>query len=168
MTEASPFNCGRVEVPVRPAYACAHSHRMEPLMKALRWLLLMLFLATVAGLVTGATWLVRPTPGWAGMPLGNLAIWVTYVLLGVVLLDQARRVRRPGLARLSFGLLLASIAWAPIGYLASGNWGFNFTGSDAGYRGWWMFNGLLAGALLASLGASFLLPPRTGSASRGD
>lgn len=129
-------------------------------MSTLRWLLLIPVLVTIAGLVTGADWLVRPTPGWSGLPLGNLSTWATFIILGMLLLDQARRLRRPGFTGVAAVLLAMAMAWGPIGFFASGNWRFVYTGTDHALGGWWMFSGLLAAALLTGLATSFLLAPR--------
>ncbi len=130
----------------------------------MRWLLLIPVLITIAGLATGANWLVQPTPGWPALPLGNLATWAALVLLGLLMLLQAVRRQRVGLARIAGGLLALACAWGPIGYLASGNWRFSFTNSDNALGSWWLFTGLLAGSLLLGLALSLLLPaPRDAS-----
>jgi hypothetical protein len=130
---------------------------------AVRWLLLIPVLVTIAGLATGANWLVQPTPGWPALPLGNLATWTALVLLGVLLLLQAARLRRGVFKRAAAGLLAMACAWGPIGYFASGNWRFSFTNSDNALGSWWLFTGLLAGSLLLGLALSLLPAPRDAS-----
>ena len=70
------------------------------------------------GLLTGAAWLVRPTPGWPGLPLGNLLTWLALVALAMLTLDQANHKRRTGLHRYALVLLVLALGWAPLGYLA--------------------------------------------------
>jgi hypothetical protein len=117
------------------------------------------------GLTTGADWLMRPTPGWASLPLGNGATWLALVCLALFVLDQAKAKRRSGLARFSFVLLVLALAWAPLGYLASGNWRFSFSGDETwldvglepGLQSWWAVSGALAGLLLVSATVALML-----------
>ncbi len=126
----------------------------------MRWLLLIPVLVTIAGLATGADWLVQPTPGWPALPLGNLATWTALVLLGVLMLLQAVRRHRVGLTRIAGGLLALACAWGPIGYFASGNWRFSFTNTDNALGSWWLFTALLALALMLGIVVSSLIAPR--------
>ena len=120
--------------------------------------LLIPFLIASVGLTTGADWLMRPTPGWSSLPLGNGVTWLALVCLALLVLDQAKHKYRVGLQRFSFVLLGLALAWAPLGYLASGNWRFSFTADDTwldvglgpGLQSWWAISGALAALLLAS------------------
>jgi hypothetical protein len=120
-------------------------------------LLIPVVIASV-GLFSGADWLMRPTPGWSSLPLGNLATWLSLVCLALLVLHQAKAKGRNGLQRFSLVLLVLALAWAPLGYLASGNWRFSFSGDETwldvglgpGLQSWWAVSGGLAGLLLAS------------------
>ena len=127
------------------------------------WLLLAPVLLTTLGLVQGADWLLRPTPGWNTLPLGNAAVWLSLVCLATLLVWQGRRRALPAWLRWlpPAGLCLA-LAWAPIGYLASGNWRFSFSGSEHGLQSWLLFSGVVVAALLAGLVAALLSRPDAG------
>ena len=147
--------------------------------------LLVPFMIAAVGLLTGARWLMLPTPGWASMPLGNLATWLALVCLALLVLDQARNKHRAGLRRVALVLLGLALAWAPLGYLASGNWRFSFSGDDTwldlgwldlgwldlgwldvslgpGLSSWWAISGALAALLLFSAAIALVLRPAPG------
>ncbi len=127
--------------------------------------LLIPFVIGSVGLITGADWLMRPTPGWSSLPLGNGVTWLALVCLALLVLDQAKHKHRVGLQRFSFLLLGLALAWAPLGYLASGNWRFSFSGDDTwldvglgpGLQSWWAVSGVLAGVLLVSAAIALTL-----------
>ncbi len=127
-------------------------------MRITPWVLLIPVVIASAGLYTGADWLMRPTPGWSSLPLGNGATWLALVCLALLVLDQAKHKGRVGLRRFSFILLGLALVWAPLGYLASGNWRFSFSGDETwldvglgpGLQSWWALSGALAGLLLVS------------------
>lgn len=130
--------------------------------------LLIPFVIASVGLTTGADWLVRPTPGWSSLPLGNAVTWLALVGLALFVLDQAKSKRRTGLTRFSLVLLGLALTWAPLGYLASGNWRFSFSGDETwldvglgpGLQSWWAVSGALAGLLLVSAVVALMLRPR--------
>jgi hypothetical protein len=136
-------------------------------MRIIPLILLTPVVIAVSGLLTGAAWLVRPTPGLPALPLGNLAIWLAFVSLALLVLDQASHKRRNGLRLTGLGLLVLALAWAPLGYLASGNWRFVFSGDRTwldvgigpGLQSWWAISGTLAGVLLVSAIVALLLKP---------
>lgn len=136
-------------------------------MRIVPLVLLIPLVAAAAGLLTGADWLQRPTPGWPALPLGNLATWLALVSLALLVLDQAKHKQRTGLRRFSYVLLGLALAWAPLGYLASGNWRFAFAGDQTwldvgvgpGLQSWWAVSGTLAGLLLVSAAVSLALRP---------
>lgn len=122
------------------------------------------------GLVTGASWLSRPTPGWPAMPLGNLCTWLAFLALALMVLDQAHRKERLLLRHWARVLLVLAVAWAPLGYLASGNWQFSFSGDNTwldlglgpGLHSWLLLSAALAGVLLCSAALSLALPRKPG------
>lgn len=97
-------------------------------MKGLSWLLLAPVCFTVIGLLTGADWLVRPTPGWTALPLGNLATWGSFMCLGLFTLG-----RRPvGWRRiLALVALVLAVAWGPVSRMVTGNWAFSASGTSS-------------------------------------
>ena len=134
-------------------------------MRIIPLVLLIPVIIAIVGLYSGADWLMHPTPGWSSLPLGNLATWLALVCLALLLLDQAKAKRRIGLQRFSQVLLVLALAWAPLGYLASGNWRFSFSGDDTwldvglgpGLQSWWAVSGALAGLLLVSNAIALVL-----------
>jgi hypothetical protein len=99
----------------------------------------------VAGLVTGAPWLVRPTPGLPALPLGNLAIWVAMVATAVIVRLWAPA--GPWILRAN-GLLVLALAWLPVSRLLAGDWQNNFEGGLA----WAVWRAYTAGLGLALIG----------------
>ena len=106
---------------------------------------------TLAGLVTGAQWLTRTTPGWPALPLGNLASWSAMIAMAVL----ARLWALPGPWVLRANVLIAlALAWLPLSRMLAGEWALNFEGGPrwATWRAYTAGLGLaLVGGLLAIL-----------------
>lgn len=98
-------------------------------MKGFSWLLLAPVSLTALGLLTGAAWLERPTPGWAALPQGNLATWGSLVGLGLFTLCRRPVGWRRTLALFALGL---AVSWGPVSRLVTGNWAFSASGSSIG------------------------------------
>lgn len=108
------------------------------------WLLLLPLTLTVSGLLSGAAWLLWPTPGWPDLPLGNFATWSSMVCIAAfVLLRHPGRRLKP-LGQLALALALA---WGPCGRILSGNWRFTFSGGIDGTL-WWQLSAALGGLLI--------------------
>lgn len=127
------------------------------------WLLLIPMIITVHGLVTGAGWLLAPTPGVPALPLGNSATWGVLVCLAALVL-----LRRPaGWLRRSAWLAAAlALSWGPVGYLLAGNWRFSFEGGRDG-TGWWYYCVALAALVFLNLGWSLVTSRGARTAASG-
>lgn len=94
---------------------------------------------TLAGLFQGTAWLTMPAPGLPGLPLGNLATWLSLVALAWLALQAAGN----GVLRnAALGLLVLAASWLPISALIAGNWLLSFR-SSAGFQAWAVLTAML-------------------------
>jgi len=85
---------------------------------------------TATGLARGAEWLTAPVPGAPGLPLGNLASWLSLVSLAWLALRMAGEGR---LRVVAIWLLVLACSWLPVSALVAGNWALSFKGSNGLY-----------------------------------
>lgn len=84
---------------------------------------------TLVGLVTGADWLTWNVAG-SGLPLGNLALAVSFVVLPGLALPQVS----DGMLRVAaVVLVLAGLLWFPVSAWLAGNLRLDFVDAP----GWW-------------------------------
>lgn len=105
-----------------------------------------LVVAVVSALVTGASWLEFPAPGWPALPLGNLASWLA--LIATAGLVRLWAPTGPWITRANVLLALA-LAWLPLSRLLAGNWALIFDGGP----GWSAWRALTAGLGIALAGS---------------
>ena len=82
------------------------------------------------GLIRGAQWLTAAVPGAPGLPLGNLASWLSLVSLAWLALRMAGQGR---LRMVAMWLLVLACGWLPLSALIAGNWALSFKGSNGLY-----------------------------------
>jgi hypothetical protein len=99
---------------------------------------------TAIGLVRAANWLTVPVPGVPGLPLGNLASWLSLVSLAWLALGMAGEGRLRGVA---MGLLVLACGWLPVAALVAGNWALSFQGGN----GWYVLLGATALLVLSAV-----------------
>lgn len=93
---------------------------------------LLCILFTAVGLTRGADWLVAPVPGLPGLPLGNLATWLSLVALAWLALLAVGSGRGRPWSRV---LLAAALAWLPVSALIAGNGSLSFR-TETGWFAW--------------------------------
>jgi hypothetical protein len=99
---------------------------------------------TAVGLARGAEWLTAPVPGAPGLPLGNMASWLSLVSLAWLALRMAGEGPLRGAA---MGLLVLACGWLPVAALVAGNWALSFQGGN----GWYVLLGATALLVLSAV-----------------